>query len=104
MMFTDLIIIMLTVMLIFESGFWNTMDGIVNSRYRFHHLPHILMCQLCQTWWLCLLYIIVTGNLSLINILLCLVVANMGEIALPLWKLIKNSVKTFIEGLINKIY
>ena len=96
-MYVDLIILSLIVALVFESGFWDSLDEYINKRFKFHHLPHLLMCQLCQTWWLTLLYILVTGNLSLFNICVCLFIAYMGDVWRPILNLIKGYLLKLIE-------
>lgn len=98
----NLIVIMLIVALIFESGFWDSLDSYVNERFKFHHLPHLLMCPLCQTWWLSLLYITVTGNLSLFNILLCIINAHLVDFMPAIIGLIKNIVFKLID-IINNV-
>lgn len=95
-------ILMVIVALVFESGFWDSLDSYVNERFKFHHLPHLLMCPLCQTWWLSLFYIIVTGNLSLGNVALCLVNAHMVDFMPPIISTIKNLVFKVIE-IINRL-
>lgn len=96
-MYIDLIIMSLIVALVFESGFWDSLDEYINKRFKFYHLPHLLMCQLCQTWWLTLLYILVTGNFSLFNICVCLFIAYMGDIWRPILNLIKGYLLKLIE-------
>lgn len=98
-MYVDLIVLSLIVALVFESGFWDSLDDYINKRFKFHHLPHLLMCQLCQTWWLTLLYILVTGNLSLFNISVCLLIAYMGDVWRPILNLIKGYLLKLIEWL-----
>lgn len=99
----DLFYISLIVALIFESGFWESMDGYINERFKFRHLPHILMCQFCQTWWLCLFYIIITFQLSLQNIVICLLFANLGELLRPLIKITKQLLLSAIGWLATYI-
>lgn len=102
-MYVDLIILSLIVALVFESGFWDSLDEYINKRFKFHHLPHLLMCQLCQTWWLTLLYILVTGNLSLFNICVCLLIAYMGDVWRPILNLIKGYLLKLIEWMCRVI-
>lgn len=86
----NLLWINLIVALVFLSGFWEVMDSELNKRVRFAHLPHILSCGLCQCWWLSLLYVIIAGKLTLLNVVLCLVNAHLIEITIPLITTIKN--------------
>lgn len=101
-MIWNLLFIGLIVALVYLSGFWDNLDGYISKKFRFHHLPHILTCALCQCWWLSLLYITLTGNLTLFNIVLCLINAHLTKIYIPLWTLIENLLLKIIE-LMNKI-
>ena len=89
-MILNLICINLIVALVFLSGFWDVMDSELNKRVRFAHLPHILSCGLCQCWWLSLLYVIIAGKLTLLNVMLCLVNAHLIELTIPLLSTIKE--------------
>ena len=86
----NLLIINLFVCLVHEAGFFETLDTMISERYKFHHLPYIFMCALCQTFWLSLLYIAIAGPFSLLTIVLCLVNAHATKIVQPLYRLIEN--------------
>lgn len=101
-MILDLIFIGLIVALVHLSGFWDNLDGYISKRFRFHHLPYIFTCALCQTWWLSLLYIIIAGKLSLLNIALCLVNAHLSKVYIPLWTFVENLLLKIIE-LMNRV-
>ena len=101
-MLVNLIYISLIVALVFESGFWNSMDAYVNEKFKLHHLPHLLMCGLCQCWWLSLLYVITSGHLSLLALTLCLVNAHLVEIERAAIAFVKNLLYKVIEE-VNKI-
>lgn len=103
-MIVELLMIAAVVMMIFESGWWDNMDELVSRRFRFHHLPKIFVCQFCQTFWLSLLWLLFTYEISVFSVFLALVNANVGEIMLPLFKLLKQGLNKGIEWLINKIY
>lgn len=95
----NIVLIMMIVALIFESGFWDTVDESINEKYPLYHLPHILSCGLCQTWWLTLLYIIITGRLTLLNIALCLVAAHLEETAQNLISILKNWIDRLMKAI-----
>lgn len=101
-MIIDLIIINVIVALIFNSGFWDNLDGYINERFKFHHLPHLFMCALCQCWWLSLLYVIVTGNLSLLSIMLCIVSASLTDFTLAVFGMLQNVLFKIVE-IVNKL-
>lgn len=100
MMIWSLLIINLIVMLVHESGFVQYVDDWVSRKWRFHHLPKIMVCALCQTFWLGILFILVTGQFTLLNILLCLVNAHLTEITQGLWRTIKTAIMDVL-GWIN---
>ena len=96
----DLLLINILAALVFESGFWDTLDSIINERFGLgYHLPYIFQCVLCQVFWLSLLYIIITGNLSLLTIVLCLVNAHLIKITIPIIKMIENFILKIIESI-----
>ena len=95
--YLTMILIAALVTLVFESGFWDNLDRWVNSKWQFYHLPHLLLCDLCQTWWLCLLYLIISGNLSLLNIVIALAVAHLPQIFSPLFNIVKGYILKLIE-------
>ena len=47
-------------------------------------------CSTCMSWWLSLLYIIITGNISFGNVALCMAAALSTPITLDLIHLIKD--------------
>lgn len=98
---SSLIIINLFVVLTHETGFFETIDTMINERYKFHHLPYIFLCATCQVWWLSLLFVIITGQIHLWTILACIISAEMTKITIPLVRLIENLMMKVIE-LLNK--
>ena len=97
----NLLFINLIVVLVHESGFITYVDDWISGKWKFHHLPYPVLCALCTTWWLSLLYIIIAGPLSLMTILLCLVNAHLTKITQPLLRLLENVGLKIIE-LLNK--
>lgn len=103
-MVIDLLLIASIVMMVFESGWWDSIDDWINRKFRFCHLPHIFKCQFCQCFWLSLGWLFITYEISLLSVFLALITANVGEVLLPLFKLIKGTVMKVIEWFITKIY
>lgn len=103
-MIVELLLISAVVMMIFESGWWDNMDEFVNRKFKFHHLPKIFVCQFCQTFWLSLLWLFFTYEISVLSVFLALLNANVGEILLPLFKLLKGALNKVIEWMISKLY
>ncbi len=58
-------------------------------------------CSLCQTWWLGLLYLIITHNLGLLPIAYLLAVACLTPVTLTLFHLIEDLVMKAVEVLYN---
>lgn len=103
-MIIELLLISAVVMMIFESGWWDNMDEFVNRKFKFYHLPKIFVCQFCQTFWLSLLWLFFTYEISVLSVFLALLNANVGEILLPLFKLLKGALNKVIEWMISKLY
>lgn len=99
----NLLIINIIVVLVHESGFISYMDDLISNKYKFYHLPYPIKCALCTTWWLSLLYIIITGNLSLLMIAVCLLNAHLTKITQPIYRLLENLVLKLIE-LLNRLF
>jgi len=98
-MILDLFLINLIVALVYKSGFWDSLDAYINDKFKFYHIPHILKCTLCQVFWLSILYIIITGNITLLAIVLCLVNAHLNIVLIAIISTIIN----FIMNIINSI-
>lgn len=97
----NLLLINIFVVLVHEAGFFESLDDWISTKYKFHHLPYIFLCALCQTFWLSLLYIIITGQIALWTIALCVINAHMTKVTQPLYRLIENILLKVIY-LINK--
>ena len=100
----ELLMISAAVMMIFESGFWNEMDELINKHFKFSHLPKIFRCQFCQTFWLSLFYLLIIKESLISSLFIALINANIGELMLPIFKLIKETIRAGIEWLISKLY
>lgn len=98
----EVFIISAIVALIHNSGFWDNLDAWVNRKFKFYHLPHILLCALCQTWWLSLLFIIITGQVTVFNIFVCLIAAHASDLFMGVFGVLKQFGYTLISW-IDKI-
>lgn len=103
-MLIELLLIASIVMMIFESGWWDELDEMVSSRWKFHHLPKIFVCQFCQCFWISLTWLLFTLGFSLYAPFLALITANISELLLPVFKLLKQSILKVIEWVMMKIY
>lgn len=97
----SLLLINVIMTLIHESGFIENVDEWINSKWKFHHLPYPVLCLLCGTWWISLVYVIIVGPFNLFTIALCLLNAHLTQITQPLFKLVMNALYKVIE-LLNK--
>ena len=102
MIIFNLLLINLIVIFAHESGFFLSLDEWVNRKWKFHHLPHIMMCGCCQAFWLSVLFIIATGNLTLLNLMFCFLNCHLTSVTIPLWKTVENFLLKIIE-LLNRL-
>lgn len=93
----NLLIINIFIVSVHLSGFFANLDDWVNRKFPPYHLPHILLCACCQTFWAGILYMLITGNTSLLWLMLCVLNALLTDITLPLVQLIINVGKRIIE-------
>lgn len=103
-MILNLIWIHLIVVLVFLSGFVDSIDEAINKRFKFRHLPKPFSCCLCSTFWATIIYLIVMKELSLLTILFALASATLTEVTTPLITTIKNYLLKVIELLNRLIY
>lgn len=94
-----LALINLSVCLVHEAGFFETLDAMVTERYPLRHLPYVMMCATCQVFWLSLLYILITGNISLFTIMLCPLNGLLTRVVQPLYRFVENLLLKIIECL-----
>ena len=86
----SLALITLAVTLIHTSGFIENIDGMINRKWKFYHLPYPIRCNLCSVFWVTLFYVIITGQLSILTFTLCLIFAHTTKVLVPILKLIEN--------------
>ena len=102
MIITELLWINLIVTLIFLSGFVDSIDEAINKRLPFHHLPKPFSCNLCMVFWISLIWVLIQGQLTLLNIALCLINAHLTEITSPLLIVIKEWGKKIISWIMPR--
>lgn len=96
-MILNLLWINIIIVLIFLSGFIDSIDDAIQKRWKFHHLPKPFSCCLCSTFWASLIWVIATGQVSLLSIALCLINGHLTEVTTPLITTIKNWMLKIIE-------
>lgn len=97
-----LLLINLMLMMVHESGFIVTIDEMINARWKFYHLPYPIRCLLCGTNWISIFYVIITGQLSLLTLMLCLLNAHLTQITQPLFRFVMNALLKVVE-LLNRL-
>lgn len=99
---TNLLLINIIMTLIHESGFIENIDDWINSKYKFYHLPYPIRCLLCTVTWVSIFYVIITGQFSLMTLVLCLLNAHATKIVQPLFRFVENLLLKAIE-LLNRL-
>lgn len=63
----------------------------------------LLTCSVCQSWWLNLLYLIVSHNLSLMNIMIILLLSFSTSLVYDLLLLVEGMLKSVIAKINAKL-
>lgn len=97
----NLLLISTIITLIHNSGFFINLDNWIESKYKFHHLPHIFKCDNCQVFWFSVIYTLIFGKITLISVCFCILNYYTPNLILPIFNLIINLFNKIIEQ-INK--
>lgn len=100
-MFIDLLVIMLVIALGYHSGFFDNIDEALNRKWRFFHLPRVIMCPFCVTHWFCLIYVIIMRQFSFNIWLYILCLCYLSDFVPPIVEMIRSWVIALIDA-INK--
>lgn len=97
-------ITLITVIVTDQLHFWEDFSPYIKSlmtggKFKSPIKFKLFECSTCQTHWLCLIYLICTGNFTIINYTLVLIISWMTPIINDLLTL----VKTLILKILNKI-
>ena len=101
-MILDLLLINLSITMIFLSGFVDSVDEAISKRWKFHHLPKPFSCNLCSVFWASVIYVLITHQLSLFSITLCLASALLTDVTVPLITLVKNWLMKIISWIMPR--
>ena len=83
------------------SGFIDNLEDYGKRVWgRFFRIPKPFSCELCSTFWLCILYLILTGHFTLIWIAVSCLAAASTKVIVPLIGLAVD----FLNKMINTIY
>ena len=102
-MILELILINLILCMVFNSGFVDSIDAAINKRYPLRHLPRPFSCCLCMTVWTSIIWLLCTGQLTLLSLTLSLVSATLTSVVQPLLKTVENYLLKAIEIMNNLI-
>lgn len=101
-MIWDMVMIMvMTVFIVDVSGFVESVKRTVwswlypNRVYRDFELKPFT-CSLCMTWWLCLLYLVITGNLTLFSTFIALGLSYLSPVVYQLLMKIRLLLSTLV--------
>lgn len=97
-------ITLITVIVTDQLHFWEDLSPYIKSlmtggKFKSPIKFKLFECSTCQAHWLCLIYLICTGNFTIINYTLVLIISWMTPIINDLLTL----VKTLILKILNKI-
>ena len=83
------------------SGFIDSLEEYGRKVFnKFFHIPKPFSCELCSAWWLCIIYLLVTGHFNLIWIGVACIAATSTKIMVPAIHLVVD----FVNRLINSVY
>lgn len=98
----NLLWIHLIVILVFHSGFVDSIEEAVYRKFKPYRLGKPWVCSLCMTNWLSILWLLCTGNFSLMTLVLALTSAILTTVTVPLLKTVENYLLHFVE-LLNRL-
>lgn len=80
-MIIELLLVVAIVNLIFFSGFPFEMDELVAKHWRFHHIPKKpFLCPLCMSFWMGIIYLLVTQQFTLFGVFMLLIMSNLSDV------------------------
>lgn len=91
MILNILLIAIITVIIIDLSGFIQSLESGLSKWLKANcHIPRPFSCSLCSTWWLSLIYIIIIGKLTILNVAVILLLSYMTPIIKDILIFIKD--------------
>lgn len=103
-----LLITVIFVIISDKLQFWNNFSPIIsklltNGAKKTPIQSKIMTCSTCQSWWMNLLYIIITGHLSIFMVGYILFIAYMTPVISDVLELITETLKWILGKIINKL-
>lgn len=92
MILNILLIAIITVIIIDLSGFIQSLESGLSKWLRIPnvHIPRPFSCSLCSTFWLSIIYIIVIGKVTILNVAVILLLSYMTPIIKDILIFIKD--------------
>ena len=95
----QMLIITAMVSIVFLTGFPFEIDAIINKHFPLYHLPDKpFLCNTCAVFWTLVIWLLITGNISLTSILGALLLAYFAPTISNLLALIKRCVDKILEA------
>ena len=104
-MITDFILIACIWTGVFYSGFPREIESMISKRLKVGRfvIPKPFGCQLCMTFWTCLIYGIIVYGFTLPNILLALIAGLSTSVIENVYGLVFDTMNTWIVKLNDKL-
>ena len=105
MIINILLIAIITVIVIDLSGFIQSLESGLSKWLNIPnaHIPRPFNCSFCSTWWLSLIYVIIIGKLTILNIAVILLMSYMTPIIKDILIFLKD-ISSQIIALLYKLF
>ena len=102
---TDFTLIALIVTGVFYSGFPREIEEIISSRLKVgkFRIPKPFGCQLCMTFWSCLIWGLIFGPVNLYMVLAALVAGLSTSVIENVYMLVFDTLNTWLTKLNNRL-
>lgn len=107
-MYLNIFLIIFSFVIIIDVlGFWWEIKKVLASfiKVKPENIKDIkpFSCSTCLGWWTSLLYLLITGNMSLITLFYALVISSLAPLMLDAYNLVFDYIQFIIEKLTNII-
>ena len=105
MIFINLLLIQFIIVCIIDiSGFIQELEGMAGKwlKIKKAHIPKPFSCSYCSTWWTGLIYLMVTGNVTLYYVAILLMICSLTTVTMEVIYLIQDILIKILQ-IIRKI-
>lgn len=101
LLFIQIILVIVTDMTDFPDNVKKLLSWVfsLGKSTRINYRLHLLDCSLCQCWWACLIYLLITGNVSIGMIAYSLILALFCDITGVFMRMVKDYAIYVLEWL-----